>query len=133
MTASNTLNEARARLETEASRLQGARLASLFKSDAERARNLTFSAAGLTLDVSKQRIDRPALEGLKVLAQAAEFENWRARLFAGEAVNNTEGRAAKHWALRASDPLPEVRETRARMAAFATRILPEIDAIIHLG
>ena len=120
-------------IETHAARLAKTTLLDLFAADARRAETLTFTAPHLIADFSKQRIDAPALGALAALAKAADFDGWRAKLFAGETVNNTEGRAAMHWALRAADAPAEVRETRAKMAAFAQRIRPEIDAIVHLG
>jgi glucose-6-phosphate isomerase len=117
-------------VEAHAARLAKIKLLDLF-ADASRVGALTFAAPHLTADFSKQRIDAPALSALAALAQAADFDGWRAKLFAGDIVNNTEGRAAKHWALRGD--APEVKDVRARMAAFAQRIRPEIDAIVHLG
>jgi glucose-6-phosphate isomerase len=122
-----------AEIESHASRLRQTTLLDLFAADSGRVETLTFTAPHLIADFSKQRIDAAALGALAALAQAADFEGWRAKLFAGETVNNTEGRAAKHWALRGGDTPAEVRETRARMAAFALRVRPEIDAIVHLG
>ncbi|PZO49683.1 MAG: glucose-6-phosphate isomerase [Alphaproteobacteria bacterium] len=78
-------------------------------------------------------MDAAAMATLSSLATAADFDGYRAKLFAGETVNNTEGRAAKHWALRGADGPAEVKDVQARMAAFAQRIRPEINAIVHLG
>jgi len=116
----------------EAARLEGVKLLDLF-ADAGRVSSLTFEAPHLIADFSKQRIDAAALAALGALAQAADFDGWRARMFAGEVVNTTEGRAAMHWRLRAPDAPDEVKDVRAQMAAFAARILPQIDAIVHLG
>jgi glucose-6-phosphate isomerase len=121
------------RIEAEARRLKRLTLLDLFAADPGRAARFTFEAPHLIADFSKQRIDAGALEALTAHAEAMSFDDWRARLFSDALINNTEGRAAKHWALRAPDAPAEVRETLARMAAFATRIRPEIDAIVHLG
>jgi glucose-6-phosphate isomerase len=117
----------------EAERLKSNHLLDLFAADPKRAEAFTFSAPHLIADFSKQRVDAAALAALAAFAEAQDFAGWRQKLFAGEIVNNTEGRAAKHWLLRAVDPPAEVLETRARMAAFATRMRPEIEAIVHLG
>lgn len=117
----------------EAARLRGATLLGLFAADAQRVEKLTFAAPHLTADFSKQRIDPPALAALTELAQAADFDGWRGKLFAGEVVNDTEHRAVMHWALRAPDAPPEVLDVRARMAVFAAEINPQIDSIVHLG
>lgn len=120
-------------VRTEAARVRQKSLLDLFAADPDRVSKLTFTAPHLIADFSKQRIDTAALNALSQLAAAADFEAWRKRLFAGETVNNTEGRAAKHWLLRAPDAPAEVRRTRAQMSEFAARIRPQIDAIIHLG
>ena len=52
-----------------------------------RAAALTFTAPHLIADFSKQRVDSAALTALGALAQAADFEGWRGKLFAGEIVN----------------------------------------------
>jgi glucose-6-phosphate isomerase len=124
---------ARSRIDQEAARLAKAKLVDLFTVDANRVQALTFEAPHLIADFSKQRIDRAALAAFDQLADAADFDGWRAKMFAGEIVNNTEERPAMHWALRAPDAPPEVKATRAKMAAFAKDIRPQIDAIIHLG
>ncbi|MGE0597749.1 MAG: glucose-6-phosphate isomerase [Hyphomonadaceae bacterium] len=116
----------------EAARLKATRIADLFNTP-NRVGALTLAAPHLIADFSKQRIDDGALQALTALAEAAAFDEWRTKMFAGEIVNATEGRAAKHWALRAADAPAEVKQTRARMGAFAQAIRPQIDAIVHLG
>jgi len=72
-----------------------------FAADPDRARRFTATFDDLTLDFSKTSIDSEALVALLDLAHAAGVGDFRRRLFAGEAVNATEGRAAMHMALRA--------------------------------
>jgi glucose-6-phosphate isomerase len=110
----------------QAARIQPLHLRELFNQDAERAQRYGVEACGLFLDYSKQRIDGPALAALGALARARELESWRERLFAGDSVNPTEGRAALHMALRAAPDDPrfaavgdEVHAVRAAMARFA--------------
>ncbi|HRO04273.1 MAG TPA: glucose-6-phosphate isomerase, partial [Terricaulis sp.] len=125
--------QAWSRVEAEAARLAHVPLADLFSAGEARVRALTLEAPHLTADFSKQRIDAPALHALEQLAEAAGFAHQRDALFTGGIVNATEGRPAKHWALRGDDAPAEVKDTRAKMAAFAKRIRPDIDAIVHLG
>ncbi len=127
------MKQAWGRVEAEAARLAKRSLNDLFAADAKRVEALTINAPHLIADFSKQRIDAGALAALGALATSADFNGWRTRLFAGEIVNATEGRPAKHWVLRGDDAPAEVKDTRAKMAAFAKRIRPEIDAIVHLG
>ncbi|WP_395646232.1 glucose-6-phosphate isomerase [Terricaulis sp.] len=120
-------------VEREAARLAKTSLEDLFTADSARVAALTFSAPHLIADFSKQRIDQAALARLGALAQAADFDGWRAKMFAGEVVNNTENRGARHWQLRGADAPTEVKDVQVKMAAFAKRIRPEVNAIVHLG
>jgi len=98
-----------------------ARVDSMFAHDPERAARFTLSAAGITVDYSKQRIDQAVMNALVDLAEAQHVDQARKAMFAGEIVNNSEGRAAWHVALRRPDAAPlhdGVHEVRAAMAAF---------------
>ena len=66
----------------------------------ERASELVFSAAGLTLDLTRQLLDKSVLEQLVHMARAASLEDKRAAMLAGEAINNTENRPVIHCDLR---------------------------------
>ncbi len=91
-----------------------------------------MSAAGLELDLSKEPWSSTDFEVCLDLARACNVEAQRVRLFAGDAVNTSEGRAALHMALRApkgsdfkaqGEPVSgEVEAMRARMATFAQAI-----------
>src|SRR5688572_2468163 len=127
-----------AAVTAHAQRLKQKTLLELFAADANRAEALTFEAPHLIADFSKQRIDTEALASIGALAQAMQFDAWRAKMFAGEIVNTTEGRAAKHWALRIQDPPGgdnEITTVLDRMHAFGHEIAEsgDFDAIIHLG
>jgi len=115
--------------------LAKASLLDLFATDPKRAKALTFAAPHLIADFSKQRVDAAALSAMGGVAEAADFDGWRAKLFAGDIVNTTENRAAKHWALRIQDPPGgdnEITRVMDRMHAFAHEI-EDYNAIIHLG
>ena len=73
----------------------------LFAADPHRAHGRTLRLDDLTLDVSKNSMDDAALDALLALCDAAGLDGFRTRLFGGEVVNPTEGRAAMHMALRA--------------------------------
>jgi glucose-6-phosphate isomerase len=119
-------------LNAHARKLASTALNRLFAADTERAERFSLGAAGLHLDYSKQRITRQTMELLLRLAEARQLGAWIERLFAGEAVNHTEGRAALHVALRNAgngpmyaagrDVMPEVRSVLDRMFAFAERV-----------
>jgi glucose-6-phosphate isomerase len=111
---------------------KGRRIADLFEAEPQRLELLTLKAVGLDLDFSKQPWSLADLEVCLDLARASDVEVARERLFAGEAVNASEGRAALHMALRAPKASDfkaqgeavsaEVDASRARMAAFADKV-----------
>jgi len=91
-----------------------------------RAERFAFAGGGLAADFSKNRITDETLKLLTQLAHEAGVEKRRDAMFAGEVVNPTEGRAALHTALRASNPNApfhaQVQAERAKMAAFAEQV-----------
>src|SRR5487761_2260468 len=116
-------------LHDAARRLRSANLADLFARDPERASALAFEWNSWHVDISKERLDAPALAQLLRHAAQANLGHWIAALFAGEKLNLSEQRPARHPAWRAPDAdsvivdgvdvMTEVRATRGRMAAFA--------------
>lgn len=104
----------------EAARLKDVRMADLFADDAARADRMWAEGGGLELDFSKSLLDDRALLRLLDLARARGLADQRDALFAGEPVNNTEGRAALHSALRGVGPGDQVTAAdRARAEAYA--------------
>ncbi|HAT1249949.1 TPA: glucose-6-phosphate isomerase [Corynebacterium striatum] len=104
-------------------------LRELFAADASRATTLTFDAAGLHVDLSKNLVDTDVLAALVDVARAADVEGRRDAMFAGEHLNNTEDRAVLHTALRkpadaeltvdGQNVIADVHEVLDRMSAFA--------------
>ena len=105
---------------------------SLFEGDSDRAQGFSARFDGMLFDYSKTSIDEGIREGLLDLARAADVAARREAMFTGQKINETEGRAVLHTALRASDDavirvdgqdvMPAVRATRARMETFAEGI-----------
>ncbi|MEC9199030.1 MAG: glucose-6-phosphate isomerase [Pseudomonadota bacterium] len=91
----------------------------------------TFSArfGEMLFDYSKTNIDAETRDALVALAERAGLSEKRAAMFGGEKINETEGRAVLHTALRnlsgravtvdGQDVMPEVLATLSRMEAFA--------------
>jgi glucose-6-phosphate isomerase len=75
-------------------------LSELLAGDARRFERFSLRHEDLLFDFSKQRVDAEALELLCGLARECELDTWIEKLFSGEAVNNSENRAALHTALR---------------------------------
>lgn len=130
----------------------GGRIAHQFATDPGRMERMGVEAAGLYLDLSKQSWSAEGFEAALDLARTCDVEGRRDALFRGEAVNNTEGRAVLHPALRAAqgadfkaldEPVSaEVDAVRAAMAEFAADVgtgaetggsKQPFNAIVHIG
>ena len=133
------LDEAWLRLAALATRPDAGAIRTLFTADPERARRFTATFDDLTVDVSKTSIDGEALVALLDLAHAAGLDGFRRRLFAGAAVNSTEGRAAMHMALRAPADarllatLPGGIDDASRLAAAEHAKMHDFVAQVHDG
>ncbi len=125
---------------------------SLLDADPERPIRSTVSAAGITLDYSRQRITPEALDSLITLADQQGVFTRRAAMFAGEHINVTEDRAVLHIALRLPheaslvvdgvDVVAEVHEVLDRMGSFAKAVRngdwrgatgKRINAVVNIG
>jgi glucose-6-phosphate isomerase len=117
------------RLRTRAEEVADRRILSLFEADAGRAQDFSIRHDDLYFDYSKTNLAARDRDLLLELFRASGAEARRDAMFAGEAINETEGRAVLHTALRningpsvhvgGEDVMPEVRHTLSRMAAFA--------------
>ena len=102
-------------------------IATLFEHEG-RAEAFSAEACGFLFDYSKTGIDAKARSLLIRLAEKSGVAERRDAMFGGAKINETEGRAVLHTALRnlggsvmvdGHDVMPKLRETHARMAAFA--------------
>src|SRR5438552_8206673 len=104
----------------------------LFARDPQRFAKLSREACGVFVDFSKHRATDDTFAKLYALARQANVESWRDKMFAGEKINGTEGRAVLHTALRnranrpilvdGKDVMPEVNAVLAKMRSFSERI-----------
>ena len=101
---------------------------------------LELPEGGIEFDWSKTHLDTGLIEGFEALADAAGFAEMRRKLFAGEVVNPTEGRAAEHSAQRGVGRESSVEEAQAlhrRMKLLVEAIhqgtLGEVKHLIHVG
>jgi glucose-6-phosphate isomerase len=124
-----SFREALARLEAHRHAVAHRSMRMLFMQDARRFETFSVRLDDMLFDFSKQPVTDVTLAHLTQLAQAADLEGKRARFLDGEPVNNTEGRAAMHMALRAlhggpitiggADMRAAIEAERAKCAAFA--------------
>jgi glucose-6-phosphate isomerase len=77
-----------------------------FALDSDRANNFLVKSGDLLLDYSKNRITKETMGKLVALAESVNMTDWIERMFSGEAINNTEGRAVLHTALRNRNNTP---------------------------
>ncbi|MFV5214738.1 glucose-6-phosphate isomerase [Azonexus caeni] len=98
-------------------------LKTLFNADTARFERFSLTHGDLLIDFSKQRIDTTTLALLRKYAEFSQWQTWRDRMFAGEAINHTEGRAVGHWRLRAGRTAPDdVRDVLGRMERFCNQV-----------
>lgn len=99
--------------------------------DEARARDFSIRLGDLLFDYAKTNIDATGRALLLRLVETADLAGRRAALFGGEKINETEGRAVLHTALRdldrevvvdGQDVMPEVRATLDRMGKFAEHV-----------
>jgi glucose-6-phosphate isomerase len=116
------------------------RLTTLFERDEGRVQRLSISSAGMLFDFSKTHLDTPAIDAFVRLAQDCGLADARDRMFNGEIVNVTEGRAAEHAAERGEGLAASVATARAlheRMRSLIELIdgglLGEIRHVLHIG
>jgi len=103
-----------------------------FADNPQRFSELSLTAAGITLDYSKNRVTQETLSLLTQLAQESELPQAINDMFSGALINTSEQRPALHTALRnfsdepvyvdGKDVMPEVRATLTRMKEFCWRI-----------
>ncbi|MEP7056771.1 MAG: glucose-6-phosphate isomerase, partial [Caldimonas sp.] len=97
-----------------------------FARDPKRFDALGFDAPEVHADLSKNLLDTATLHFLVDLARECGVEARRDAMFAGAAINTTEGRAVQHVALRAprGDGLhsAEVQRVLDAMLAFAETV-----------
>lgn len=103
-----------------------------FALDSGRFNRFTVRCEDLLLDYSKNRITKETMEKLIALANSVDLSGWIERMFSGEAINNTEGRAVLHTALRnrsntpvivdGEDVMPAVNAVLEQMKKFCDQV-----------
>jgi glucose-6-phosphate isomerase len=118
-------------------------IADLF-GDSARARDFSVQTHDLLLDYSKTNIDSTTRETLLALAADAQVEAHRDAMFTGAPINQSEGRAVLHTALRnldggpvledGVDVMPGIYATLDAMRAFAAQVRSSaITDVVNIG
>jgi glucose-6-phosphate isomerase len=119
-------------LEAHARSLAPEQMRDMFARDPGRFDAFSLRLDDLLFDYSKNRIAHETMALLTDLARQSGIEEWRGRMFSGEAVNSTERRAVLHVALRnrsnrpimvnGHDVMPDVNAVLAKMKDFSARV-----------
>jgi len=129
----DTRNVAFQALRAHAQTMRSAHIVDLFATEPDRFERFSARLDDLMIDYSKNRVNEETMSLLFALARASKLESRRAAMFAGEAINSTEGRAVLHVALRnpdrrrpytvaGRDVTGDVEDVLAAMAAFAEAV-----------
>ena len=108
-------------------------LQNYFADDAGRAAQFAIAWDSFFVDYSKNHIDKDIQAALLGLAKEAGLEDARKAYFSGETINQTEGRAVLHTALRAKENadirvdgenvVPAIYAVRLKISVFANAII----------
>ena len=104
-----------------------------FVDDVSRAAEFSIAWDSFFVDYSKSHIDKDIQAALLGLAKEAGLEDARKAYFSGETINQTEGRAVLHTALRAKENadirvdgenvVPAIYAVRLKISVFANAII----------
>ncbi len=118
-----------AALAAHAKTIEGTHMRKMFAEDGKRFASLSVKMPGMLFDYSKNRITGETVEKLVALANASDLKGWTEKMFSGEKINSTEGRAVLHTALRApkgtkvdvdgENVMPFVHDVLAAMKKFS--------------
>ena len=139
-------------LEAHYSVMKDVQMKDLFSQDAERFNKFSVKFEDILLDYSKNRIDQETMDKLFALADQQDVIGMAKKMYSGEKINSTEGRAVLHIALRnqsntpimvdGKDVMPEINETLARIKTFTESVRSgewkghtgkSIDTIVDIG
>lgn len=125
---------------------------SLFKSNSERFNQFSIQRENYLFDYSKNLIDQKTFDLLQDLAVECDLQSAIKSMFSGEKINETEGRAVLHTALRdfsdkeilvdGENIKPGIKRVLAQMKTFSEKIISgahkgfsgeEITDIVNIG
>jgi len=105
----------------------------LFAQDNNRASNMSVHWEDFYVDYSKHRITEKTLQLLFSLTHEVELKDAISKYFGGDIINETEGRAVLHTALRApksakvlvdgKNVIPEVYSVKAKIKTFTDQVV----------
>ncbi len=127
-----TLTQAWKQLQTHYTHIHNTPIRDHFEADPARAGRFSIHWNDFLVDYSKNRITGETRELLLSLAREAGLKEAIGKYFGGDLINETEGRAVLHTALRSgkgpirvdgADVLPEVRQVKQQMRTFSEAVI----------
>ena len=123
---------ARTQLQAHYDQIKDRQMRDLFAEDPTRFATFSRQFNDILLDFSKNRITTETLDLLLQLASEAGLPDAIERMFSGDVINQTEGRAVLHTALRnrsntpvlvdGQDVMPDINAVLERMKMFTERV-----------
>src|SRR5690606_14053733 len=108
-------------------------LKELFEQDPHRFEKFSLSLGDILLDYSKNRVNEQKIALLMQLARECQLDRAIEMMFSGKPINETEGRAVLHTALRnrsgspvvvdGADIMPDIQAVLDRMRSFSNRVI----------
>lgn len=128
-----TTTEAWKQLKEHFETVKDAHVKDWFAQDSQRADSMSIAWEDFYVDFSKNRITAETLGLLLKLAEEVDLKDAIAKYFEGDIINETEGRAVLHTALRApktaevfvdgENVMPEIYEVKEKMKAFTNQVV----------
>lgn len=132
-TINPTTTQAWKKLQDHFNSVSDLHMKDLFAQDAERADKFTIKWDDFYVDFSKNRITEETFKYLLELAEDVKLKEAIQSQFSGDKINQTEGRAVLHSALRAPESavvnvegqnvIPEVYSVKQKIKAFTNEIV----------
>ncbi|AOW08588.1 glucose-6-phosphate isomerase [Flavobacterium gilvum] len=121
------------KLQAHYNEIQSASMTSMFQSDASRTEKFHLKWNDFLVDYSKNRITQETIDLLLELANETGLKNAISNYFGGALINQTEGRAVLHTALRAKETavinvdginvMPEVYAVKNKVKSFTNEVV----------
>jgi glucose-6-phosphate isomerase len=127
-----TSTQAWKKLQAHAEKMKQVHMRDLFSSDADRFSSYSIKEQNILFDYSKNLVVKETLDLLFELAIECKLKDAIASMFAGEKINQTEGRAVLHTALRnfsdktvladGVNVMPKVRQVLTQMKGICQKV-----------
>jgi len=121
------------RLQEHFALMKDKQMRDMFREEPQRFSEFSLMVEGILIDYSKNIISAETLGLLAELAEEGGLRDAIEKMFSGDKINETEGRAALHTALRnrsnnpvyidGKDVMPEVNAVLKKMGSFSNKVI----------